>query len=112
MIKENGMNVKDLEIVTRLKTRLQERVKLHQLIMFGSRARRDAKSDSDMDVLVVLNEPVSRQNRKIVSDNAWAIGFDAGIVVMPVVVFRDNWEHGPERASLLAKVIREEGMRI
>jgi hypothetical protein len=65
-----------------------------------------------MDVLVVLNEPVLRQNRLIVSDNAWAIGFDAGIVVMPVVVFRDNWEHGPERASLLAKADREEGIGI
>ncbi|MFZ2631665.1 MAG: nucleotidyltransferase domain-containing protein [Desulfosalsimonadaceae bacterium] len=106
------MNIKDLEIVNRLKTRLQERVKLHQVIMFGSRARGDAESDSDMDVLVVLNEPVSRQSKKIVSDNAWEIGFDAGILVMPIVVSRDSWENGPDRVSLLARAVREEGMRI
>ena len=55
-----------------------------------------------MDVLVVLDGPVSKQARRIVSDNAWEIGFEAGIVVVPIVVSRERWEHGPEQASLLA----------
>ncbi|MFZ2630112.1 MAG: nucleotidyltransferase domain-containing protein [Desulfosalsimonadaceae bacterium] len=102
----------DLEIVNSLKNRLQEKVKLHQVIMFASKARGDAESDSDMDVLIVLNEPVSRQSRKIVSDNAWEIWFDAGIVVVPIVVSRDNWEHEADRVSLLEMAVREEGMEI
>ena len=106
------MDAKDLETVNRLKRRLQQRVKLHQVILFGSRARGDAEPDSDMDVLVILDEPVSSQSRKIVSDYAWETGFEVGIVVVPVVVSRDNWENGPDRASLLAMAIREEGMRI
>jgi predicted nucleotidyltransferase len=106
------MNAKDFEIVNRLKIRLQERVKLHQVIIFGSRARGDAESDSDMDVLVVLDEPVSRQSRKIVSENSWEIGFDSDMVIMPIVVSRDSWENGPDRVSLLARAVREEGTRI
>jgi len=47
-----------------------------------------------------------------VSDHAWETGVEVGIVVVPVVVSRDNWENGPDRASLLAMAIREEGMRI
>ena len=106
------MNAKDIQIVNKLKSRLQNKVNLHQVILFGSRARGDAEPDSDMDLLVILNEPVSRQSRKIVSDNAWEIGFDAGVVVVPVVVNRSNWENGPDKLSLLAMTIREEGMRI
>jgi predicted nucleotidyltransferase len=106
------MDAKDLMTVKRLKSLLQRKLKLHQVILFGSRARGDAESDSDMDVLVVLDEPVSRQARKIVSDYAWETGFDAGIVVIPVVVSRDNWENGLNRASLLAIAVREEGLRI
>ena len=106
------MNAKDLQIVNKLKSRLQKKVNLHQVILFGSRARGDAEPDSDMDLLVILNEPVSRKSRKIVSDNAWEVGFDAGVVVVPVVVNRNNWENGPDKLSLLAMAIREEGMRI
>lgn len=106
------MNAKDLQIVNKLKSRLRKKVNLHQVILFGSRARGDAEPDSDMDILVILNEPVSRQSRKIVSDNAWEIGFDAGVVVVPFVVNRNNWENGPDKLSLLAMAIREEGMRI
>lgn len=106
------MDTKDLEITNRLKSLLQDRVKLDRLILFGSRARGDAEPDSDMDVLVILDETVSRQSRKIVSDAAWEAGFDAGIVVVPVVVSRDRWENGPDRASLLAMAVREEGMQI
>ena len=106
------MNAKDLQIVNKLKSRLRKKVNLHQVILFGSRARGDAEPDSDMDLLVILNEPVSRKSRKIVSDNAWEVGFDAGVVVVPVVVNRNNWENGPDKLSLLAMAIREEGMRI
>ncbi len=106
------MNAKDIQIVNKLKSRLQNKVNLHQVLLFGSRARGDAEPDSDMDLLVILNKPVSRQSRKIVPDNAWEIGFDAGVVVVPVIVNRNNWENGPDKLSLLAMAIREEGMRI
>ena len=106
------MNAKDLEIACKLKSLLEKKVKLHQLILFGSRARGDAAPDSDMDVLAVLDEPVSRESRKIVSDCAWKTGFEAGIVVVPVVVSRDHWERGPERSSLLAMAVQEEGVRV
>lgn len=106
------MDAKDQEILRRFKQSLAGRIRLSEVILFGSRARGDAEPDSDMDVLVVLDEPVSKQSRKIVSDYAWELGFEAGIVVVPVVVSRDNWEHGPEQASLLAKAVREEGVLI
>ena len=106
------MDAKDRDILNKLKNLLQEKVNLHQVILFGSRARGDAEPDSDMDVLVVLNEPRTSNVRKIVSDCAWEAGFDAGIVVVPVVVSRDHWENGPERASLLAKAVKEEGVPI
>ncbi|MBI5584256.1 MAG: nucleotidyltransferase domain-containing protein [Deltaproteobacteria bacterium] len=78
----------------------------------GSRARGDANPDSDLDVLVILDGPVSKQSRRIVSDNAWEVGFEAGIVVVPIVVSRESWEKGPERVSLLAMAVREEGVSI
>ncbi|PIP39172.1 MAG: hypothetical protein COX19_08570 [Desulfobacterales bacterium CG23_combo_of_CG06-09_8_20_14_all_51_8] len=106
------MKADDLQVMNKLKNHLRKQVNLHEMMLFGSRARGDAAPDSDMDVLVILDEPISRRSRKIVSDSAWEIGFNAGVVIVPVIVNRESWENGPDRASLLATAIREEGMRI
>jgi len=106
------MNESDRDILNRLKNLLHKRVRLHQVILFGSRARGDAGPDSDIDVMVVLDEPRTREVRDLISKCAWEAGFDAGVVIVPIVVSRENWENGPERASLLAKVVGEEGVPI
>jgi DNA polymerase sigma len=106
------MDPNDRNIANKLKQLLQQRVKLHQVILFGSRARGDAEPDSDMDVLVVLDEPRTQEAGEAVSNCAWEVGFDSGVVVVPIVVSRSDWENGPERASLLAIAVREEGVPI
>jgi predicted nucleotidyltransferase len=106
------MDAKDLEIAKKLKRLLQDRVKLHQVVLFGSRARGDAEPDSDMDVLVVLDEPKTREVQDAVYKSAWAAGFDAGVIVVPIMVYREHWENGPERSSLLAMAVREDGVPI
>ncbi len=106
------MKKEERKLLIKLKKILDKRVNLHQLILFGSRARGDADPDSDMDLLVILNEPVTPETRDIVSRCAWVTGFQAGIVIAPVVVFRDDWENGPERLSLLAMAVREEGQLV
>jgi uncharacterized protein len=111
-IKGNAMDAKDLAILNKFKALLKERVKLHQVILFGSRARGEAEPDSDMDVLVVLDEPRTPEVGDVVFACAWESGFDAGVVVVPIIVSRDHWENGPERASLLAMAVREEGVPI
>jgi len=99
-------------VIGRFKALLEERVPLHDLILFGSRARGDAEPESDMDVLVVLGDEADAQAREAVSDCAWEAGFDEGIVIVPMVFTRSEWERGPERHSLLAQSIRAEGVRL
>ncbi|MBU0616808.1 MAG: nucleotidyltransferase domain-containing protein, partial [Planctomycetes bacterium] len=84
------MDDKEHDVLTRFKGLLQSRVRLHQVILFGSRARGDAEPDSDMDVLVILDEPRTPEVRSYVSDCAWEAGFEAGIVVASVVFSREE----------------------
>lgn len=107
-----AMNVLDKEILLRFKSLLERRVSLHKIILFGSRARENTDSSSDMDVLVVIEGPNTKEARNQISDCAWEAGFENGIVVAPVVFSRNDWENGPDRSSLLAQAIEKEGVPI
>lgn len=106
------MNTADRKIVERLKRVLEQRVNLHQIILFGSRARGDFEAESDMDVLVVVDTPITPEIRVTVSECTWQVGFDAGIMIAAVLFSRKEWEEGPERYSPLAESVRADGVAI
>jgi DNA polymerase sigma len=105
------MNTTEKTVLDRLKTLLLKRVRLHKLILFGSRARGNADPYADMDVVVVLDSP-SEEERDYVSNCAWEAGFEHGIVVVPVVFSKNEWEKGPERHSLLVQAVSTEGVSL
>jgi hypothetical protein len=88
---------------------MTDKVSLNKVILFGSRARGDAEPDSDMDVLVIVDE-ITEEKEDYISECAWKAGFEHGIVIVPVVYTVNEWERGPERFSLLAEAIRSEGV--
>ena len=104
------MNTVERTILENFKTLLSNRLKVYKLILFGSRARGDADSTADMDVLVILEDTANDKDREYVSDCAWEAGFQHGIVLVPVVFTRREWEIGPERYSLLAQAVKSEGV--
>jgi DNA polymerase sigma len=106
------MTVLEKTILDKFKGLLSKRLRFHKLIVFGSRARGDADPHSDLDILVILRHAPTQANRDCVSDCAWEAGLEHGIVVVPIVVARRSWEKGPERYSLLAQAVRNEGIPV
>ena len=104
------MNTLEASILQKFKSLIVKRVKLFKLFLFGSRARGDAEEYSDMDVLVVLEGAPDEADFDYVSDCAWEAGFEHGIVIVPVVYTRNEWENSPERFSLLARAVEKEGV--
>lgn len=106
------LNLQDKLVLERFKRSLLERdVPLHSVILFGSRARGDADPDSDYDVLVVV-EQLNRSIQDAVSRCAWEVGFKECLLIVPVVVTKEEIEQTPFRSSLLMQAIREEGITI
>jgi uncharacterized protein len=95
---------------TDAKTLLQERLPQHQIILFGSRARGEAEPYSDLDLLVIIDGVTDEAVRDWVSDCAWEAGYAQGLVIVPLVFSRTEWEQGPERDSLLARAVTSEGI--
>jgi predicted nucleotidyltransferase len=59
--KEQGMNNRDMELILELKKKSSPDLNKHlrRLVVFGSRAKGEASEDSDLDVLVLVDEKTS-----------------------------------------------------
>ncbi|HNT89091.1 MAG TPA: hypothetical protein PKL84_14595, partial [Candidatus Hydrogenedentes bacterium] len=68
-------------------------------------------AESDFDVLVLV-DTLTKEMRRTISDCAWEVGFDAGVVITPVVMTREEAEESPERSSLFMVSVRKEGIPV
>lgn len=86
-----------------------------ELILFGSRARRDHRPDSDMDVAVLLKGSPGKfvATKLAMDDLAYDVLLDTGIRITPLPIWSEEWAH-PENYSnpdLIANIQRE-GIRL
>jgi len=104
------MNRKDLDIARSFKQLVQQRVRPLDVRVFGSRARGDATSDSDLDVFVVV-EHATPNIERFISDCAWETGFAQDVVIVPVVVGKDRID-GPLKESVFILNVYREGIEV
>ena len=104
------MNINLKPILTRLKQELTDLYgdRLQHLTLFGSQARGDAESGSDIDVLVVLKPPLNpgeeiKRTGKAIAD----LSLDYDVVIS--CLFMDETHYQTRNGSLLRN-IRKEGV--
>ena len=94
--------------------RLVGRYDVADAILFGSRARKTHRPDSDADVAVILRGEHQRflSTKLVMSDVAFDVLLETGINISPLPVWLDEWEH-PEAYSnpRLLENIASEGVR-
>jgi uncharacterized protein len=108
------MTSRDMELIRAFKARLDQRLTGYRLIVFGSRARGDADEESDLDVLVITEEPEKDELFLEISGCAWEASMELGaeVLINTVVASKEAWETGPERLSLLALAVQREGVPV
>ncbi|GAX59867.1 nucleotidyltransferase [Candidatus Scalindua japonica] len=109
---ERTIKKKDLEIVEKFRELVSQKVKVHELRVFGSRARGDAVAESDLDVLVVVVNDLDHLIERYISDCAWEAGFPEDIVVMPVAISIDAIKNSPIRKSVFIRKVYHEGIAV
>lgn len=105
------MKSNDLEIARTLKSRLNKKISLIDIRLYGSRARDDCDEMSDMDIFIELEE-VTRDVKDVIADTAWELGLENLIHISPLIFSRNEIEHSPHRSSPLIRNILTEGIRI
>ncbi|MDP3434957.1 MAG: nucleotidyltransferase domain-containing protein [Bacteroidota bacterium] len=63
------------------------------LILYGSYARGDYRDDSDVDLLVLLDqEKITRTDEKRIKYPLYDIEFNTGTIISPLVFSKKDWE--------------------
>lgn len=84
-------------------------------ILFGSRARRSHRPDSDADIAVLLHGQRGKflDTKLALADIAYDVLLETGVLIQPLPVWEEEWEH-PERYTnpALLQNIDREGVRL
>ena len=80
------------------------------LYLFGSVARGDFHRESDIDVLVLISEKLTREIEKEILNIAFSVELDEDVVLGLLIESKSDWQTPLFQAMPIHKVIVEEGI--
>lgn len=90
---------------------LANKVPLEEIKVFGSRARGDFSTESDLDVCLILRE-TSPEIEAIISNLAWEVGFERQVIITTVEYTLETLNNSPLRESPFVRAINQEGITL
>jgi uncharacterized protein len=105
------MKQEDNNIAKRIRDSIKVIDAKAQVIIFGSRARGDAKSESDWDILILTDAPVSTVIEKDFRNNLFDLEIETGEVFSIFVYQKRDW-NTRHKVTPLYRNIKKEGVRI
>lgn len=94
--------------MSRVKATVSETEPTATLILFGSYARGDHNQNSDLDLLILVDqEKVTMTDRTRITYPLYDIEFDTGILISPMVYSKKDWESRKGKTPFHENVLRE-----
>lgn len=85
---------------------------IKRLILYGSASRGESNDESDIDVLVITTQPLSRSRRHEITDVVFEINLKHGTNISTMVVDHLSREKGPFSVLPIKEAIRREGIAL
>ena len=77
-------------------------------ILYGSEARGDARPDSDIDLLILIDEPqLTPEREQEIIRPLYELEVQSGVIISPMVMLRKLWENRPFHTPFSLNIINE-----
>ncbi len=102
------MMIANDDIIVQIKETVRSIVSNATVILYGSYARGDYHSESDIDLLILLDKTkITRADEKRVKYPLYDIEFDTGKIISPLVLSKKEWETRHKITPFYENVMKE-----
>ena len=104
-------SLNDNPVIDLIRTTVREQAPEARIILYGSRARGDARPDSDWDVLILLDKPkMTIHQRGNITYNLWFKGMENNVDIDAFAYTVRQWNEKP--LSLFKLNVTNEGIEL
>ena len=81
------------DIIEQIRKKLKDLPLSASVILYGSEAREEARPDSDVDLLIIVNqEKLSEKEKQNMINPLFEIEYEAGVLINPIVILKNQWD--------------------
>ena len=96
------------EVIEQIKDIIRHVALTAKTILYGSQARNEARSDSDIDLLILLDgEKITLKEEEAITLPLYELELKTGISISPMVMLKKLWENRPFKTPFYINVTNE-----
>jgi uncharacterized protein len=100
------------QLLEQIKQTVREVEPAAEIILYGSRSRRDAVSASDWDFLIIVDGPLDDERTDRIRHRLYEVEWESGEVISSIVRSRNQWNSTIYRAMPFHQRVEQEGIRL
>lgn len=96
------------DIVEQISKTIRRVAPTAKTILFGSEARGEARPDSDIDLLILVDgDKMSLEQEEIITLPLYELELKTGVVISPIIMLKKLWENRPFKTPFYINIVNE-----